>query len=213
MILNGRPQKRKDGIMEFIAIDLETTGTLPYVDHIVEIAGVRFNGGEVQDVFQTLVHPETAISEEVSKINGITNEMLEGKPKIEEVLEPFADFCGSVPLVAHNASFDFQFLKSVIEKYKSKAPLGDVLDTYALAKKVLPGVSNYKLGTLIQHLKIQHSTLHRAEQDAKCCGFLFRYIVEKLQTTNLKRIIQAGGRPALKFPQLASVSRQLQLSF
>ena len=200
--------------MEFIAIDLETTGTLPYVDRIVEIAAVWFRNNKVVDCFQTLVYPGIAISEEVSKINGITNEMVKGQPEIQNVLEPFAEFCSSLPMVAHNASFDFQFLRSAIEKHKTKAPIGFLLDTYSLAKKTLPEARNYKLGTLIQHLGIKHtSPLHRAEQDAQCCGYLFQHLVQKLQTDNIKKLIQISGKAGLKFPQMGNSYTQLQLSF
>jgi len=197
--------------MNFIALDLETTGTLPYVDHIVEIAAVLFKKNEVSDVFQTLVNPGVEISPEVTRINGITNQMVQSKPAIEEVLGSFADFCSDYLIVAHNATFDFQFLKSAIEKYKSKAPLGEVLDTYSLAKKVLPGLNNYKLGTLVQHLKIEYTTLHRAEQDARCCGQLFQKIIEQLRMTNIRQLAQFSGKSALKFPQVYHAHPQLQL--
>ena len=197
--------------MDFIALDLETTGTLPYVDRIVEIAAVLFKNHEVINVFQTLVNPGVEISADVTLINGITNQMVQSKPAVEEVLDSFADFCSDYLIVAHNATFDFQFLKSAIEKYKSKAPLGEVLDTYSLAKKALPGLSNYKLGTLVQHLKIEHTTLHRAEQDARCCGQLFQKIVEQLRMTNIKQLAQFSGKSALKFPQVYHAHPQLQL--
>ncbi|MDE0151512.1 MAG: 3'-5' exonuclease [Bdellovibrionales bacterium] len=197
--------------MNFIALDLETTGTLPYVDHIVEIAAVLFKSNEVSEVFQTLVNPKMEISPEATRINGITNQMVQSQPVIEEVLESFADFCSDYLIVAHNATFDFQFLKSAIEKYKSKAPLGEVLDTYSLAKKALPGLSNYKLGTLVKHLKIEHNTLHRAEQDARCCGQLFQKIINQLRTTNVKQLVQFSGKSALKFPQVYHAHPQLQL--
>lgn len=199
--------------MEFMAIDLETTGTLPYVDRIVEVAAVHFKGNKVVNKFQTLVRPGIEISEEVSKINGITNKMVEDQPEIQNVLEPFARFCSSYPMVAHNASFDFQFLRSVIEKYKTKAPEGVLLDSYALAKKVLPNVNNYRLGTLVQYLKIKHSTLHRAVEDAICCGRVFYHLIEKLQTSNVKKLAQISGKAELKFPQLQEAYSQLQLSF
>ena len=197
--------------MNFIALDLETTGTLPYVDRIVEVAAVLFKNREVADVFQTLVNPEVEISPEITRINGITNQMVQSQPIIEEVLGALADFCSDYLIVAHNATFDFQFLKSAIEKYKSKAPLGEVLDTYSLAKKALPGLSNYKLGTLVQHLKIEHKTLHRAEQDACCCGQLFQKIIEQLQTTSVKQLAQFSGKSALRFPQVYHAHPQLQL--
>ena len=198
--------------MEFIAVDLETTGTLPYVDRIIEVAAVRFKNFKPETSFQTLVNPEIEISEEATRVNGISNEDVKGKPTIREVLNPLAEFCSSVPMVAHNASFDFQFLKSAIEKYKTKAPEGVMMDTYGLAKKVFPEIRNHRLKTLIEHFNIRYGTLHRAEQDAKCCGFLFIKLIEKLQTQNVKKLIQISGRNELKFPQFKDTYQQLMLS-
>lgn len=197
--------------MDFIAIDLETTGTLPYVDRIVELAALRFSGNQVVDHFQTLIHPGIEISAEISKINGITNEMVKTQPPIQDVLESFSKFCGASIMVAHNASFDFQFLRSAIEKHKSVAPLGPVLDTYSLAKKVMPGMNNYKLSTLVQYLKIDHAHLHRAWQDAKCCGHLFYHIMKKLEIQNWKKLAQISGKTPLHFPQIAPAYKQLEL--
>ena len=197
--------------MEFLSFDLETTGTLAYVDRIVEIAAVRFKGGKVIDQFQALIDPGIEIPLEASKINGITDEMVRGKPSIQEVLGPFADFCGAGVLTAHNASFDFQFLRTAIEKHKALAPRGPVLDTYALAKKTLPGMSNYKLSTLVRYLKIKHGLLHRALADAECCGHLFHYMVQKTKIEDWKKLAKFSGRAVLKFPQIAQIHEQLAL--
>ena len=188
--------------MDFIAIDLETTGTLPYVDRIVEVAAVSFKRGQPVSYFEQLVNPKISIPPEASRINGITSDMVQGCPPIEEVLGPFSKFCGAEILTAHNATFDFQFLKSAIEKYKTQAPAGPLLDTYSLAKKLIPGMANYKLSTLITYLKMENSKLHRAKQDALCCGKLFYYLISKLKSEDYRVIAKAGGRAPLKFPQI-----------
>ena len=197
--------------MNFTAIDLETTGTLPYVDRIVEIAAIRFRNNQVIDSFQSLVNPEIEISQEATSINGISNEMVRNKPLIQDVLEPFAAFCGNGVLAAHNATFDFQFLKSAIERFKTPAPAGPLLDTYSLAKKVLPGMMNYKLATLIRYLKLDFENFHRAEQDARCCGHLFFHLIQKLEIENWKKLAEISGRQVLRFPQLTHTFRQLDL--
>jgi DNA polymerase-3 subunit epsilon len=150
--------------MRFIAFDLETTGTVAGADQIVEIGAVSFDEqGEPESIFTTLINPGIPMPEGASRVNGITDDMLAGKPKIEDVLDAFAEFCGDDILVAHNAAFDTQFLTADIKKYESSAPKGVILDTLGIARKVLPGLANYKLGTLVQHLKIQATGFHRAE--------------------------------------------------
>ena len=201
--------------MRFIAFDLETTGILPGVDRIVEIGAVRFNGTDVDGVFSTLVDPEIPIPEEATRVNNITNEMVSGKPTIETLLASFAEFCGEDLIVAHNASFDAQFLTADIVKHESPAPAGTIIDTYAIAKKVFPGLPNYKLGTLIQHLGITATNFHRAEEDASYCGQLFVKICEKISgyTTMppTENLVALTGKPALTFPKIERQPKQLSL--
>lgn len=203
--------------MEFIAFDLETTGTVPGVDQIVEIGAVRFVNGQVQDVFSTLVDPMRSIPPGASAVNGITDDMVSGKPKIESLLPSFAEFCGELPMVAHNAPFDAQFLISDIKKFEMLAPRGVILDSLPISRKVLPGLANYKLGTLVQHLKIPSTGFHRAEEDATYCGQLFLELIKRIsvggkppQMTNL---IDLTGKPEMRFPQIVRQPKQMDFLF
>ena len=197
--------------MIFVAIDVETTGTLSYVDHIVELAAVRFSSDKVLGEFSSLVNPGVAMPPEASQVNNITDEMLKGQPQIEDVLDEFSNFCGNDCLVAHNAIFDFQFLAAALEKHYMMAPQGPVLDTYALSRKVFPGLSNYRLSTLVEHLKIPSSEFHRAKQDAVSCGYLFNAILSKMNNkfTHPVALIELSGKKELRFPVLQA--RQLSL--
>ena len=201
--------------MEFIAFDLETTGFLPGVDQIIEIGAVKFINGRIDSVFSTLVDPERPIPPGATKVNGITYDMVSGKPKILELLEPFSEFCGDRVIVAHNANFDAQFLSADIKKFESPAPNGIILDTLGMARKVLPGLPNYKLGTLVKHLGIPETSYHRAEEDAGYCGKLFVHILNKVSTggsvPDIDNLISLTGKPKLLFPQIASGPKQLGL--
>lgn len=202
--------------MRFISFDLETTGVLAGVDRIVEIGAVRYEDKEVTAVFSTLVDPGIAIPEGASRVNGIYNEMVQGKPKIEDLLPSFAEFCGDDIIVAHNAPFDFQFLTAEIKRFESPAPLGFVIDTYYMAKKIFPGLANYKLGTLVQHLQIPSAEFHRAEADASYCGQLFIRLVEKIhsdahQLPPIENLVALAGRGEMKFPQIIRQPKQLSL--
>lgn len=202
--------------MRFIAFDLETTGTLPGVDQIAEIGAVRFGeDGLPELIFSTLINPGIPMPEAASRVNGITDDMLVGKPMITEVLDAFAEFCGDDVLVAHNAAFDAQFLTADIKKHESSAPLGVILDSLPIARKVYPGLANYKLGTLIQHLGIPATNFHRAEEDAGYCGQLFHKMVTRLSPNgvapNLTTLISLTGKPELRFPQIEKQPKQLGL--
>ena len=199
--------------MRFIAFDLETTGTLPGVDRICEIGAVRFIDGEVEAVFSTLVNPEIPIPPGASRVNGITDEMVADKPLVKDLLASFAEFCADDFMVAHNASFDYGFLAADIKKFETIAPSGLVFDTYPMAKKVYPGLANYKLGTLVQHLAIPSAEFHRAEADASYCGKLFLKMIEKMTGSTqalppLENLVMLSGKGEVRFPHVHRADRK-----
>ncbi|MGE4131257.1 MAG: PolC-type DNA polymerase III [Bdellovibrionales bacterium] len=202
--------------MKFIAFDLETTGTLPGVDRIVEVGAVRFVDGEVEAIFSTLVDPGMAMPAAASAVNGIKDDMLIGKPKIEEVLRPLTEFCENSVLVAHNAAFDTQFLTADYRKYEVSTPGGVILDTYPMAKKIFPGLANYKLSTLVQHLAIESQGFHRAEEDATYCAKLLLKMVERItgavnRWPPLENLVTLTGKPESRFPVIEPEPKQLSL--
>lgn len=203
--------------MRFIAFDLETTGTVPGVDQIVEIGAVRFAGGEVESVFSTLVDPLRSIPPGATAVNGITDDMVAGKPKIESLLASFAEFCEDLPMVAHNAPFDAQFLLSDIKKHEMPAPRGIVLDSLPISRKVFPGLANYKLGTLVQHLKITSTGFHRAEEDATYCGQLFLELIKRISVggkpPQIENLVALTGKPEVRFPQIVRQPKQMDFLF
>jgi len=202
--------------MRFIAFDLETTGILAGVDRIVEIGAVRFVDGEVDGVFSTLVDPLMPIPPGATKVNGITDDMVKGKPRVEDLLEALADFCADDILIAHNAEFDTQFLTSDIKKHEMKAPRGLILDSYPMSKKIFPGLANYRLSTLVQHLNIPSAGFHRAEEDASYCGHLLLKMIEKISGSHknwppIANLVALTGRLEQRFPQITPQPKQLNL--
>lgn len=201
--------------MRFVAFDLETTGFLPGVDRIVEVGAVRFVNGEVDAVFSTLVDPLMPIPAGASAVNGIKDEMVKGKPRIEELLQPLTEFCGDDILVAHNAAFDTQFLTADYKKHEMRTPSGVILDTYPMAKKVLPGLANYKLGTLVQHLAIESTGFHRAEEDATYCAKVLLKMIERISQGGawppLENLVLLTGKAEVRFPIIEPQPKQLNL--
>jgi DNA polymerase III subunit epsilon len=200
--------------MKFIAFDLETTGTFAGIDRIVEIGMVRFENGKPIDKFACLVDPLIHIPEAASRVNGITDDMVKGKPTIETLLEPLTEYCGNDVLVAHNANFDYQFLLADFKKFNVSGPIGLIFDTLPLSRKVFPGLMSYKLATVAKHLNINTDVLHRADDDAKYCGYVFQNILERLypgQEPDWNDLVQVSGRPELRFPLIEKELKQLDL--
>ena len=99
--------------MPLVVFDFETTGLDSKVDKIIEIGAIRLEAGKPVAEFSTLINPDMKISEQVTNITGITEDMLEGQPNIKSVLPDFIEFFKGAVLVAHNADFDMGFLHSV----------------------------------------------------------------------------------------------------
>lgn len=201
--------------MKFIAFDLETTGTKPREDMIVEIGAVMFDGAQPVKEYGTLIDPGRPIPADASAVNGITDEMVKGKPRVSDVLSGFAEFCGDLPLVAHNAPFDYKFLLEDVKLHQSAAPQGLILDTLPLSRRVFPGLANYRLGTLVRHFDFPSGTFHRAEEDSAYCGLLFAKILDTLdrrgEPCGQMDLVKMIGKEPMRFPQYKKQPDQLDL--
>jgi DNA polymerase-3 subunit epsilon len=94
----------------FCAFDIETTGLDPRQDRIVEIGAVKFDRRGPVSRYSVLINPGIPMPENAGRVNGINDEMLTGKPALEEVLPDFLRFAGGAVIVAHNAPFDCGFI-------------------------------------------------------------------------------------------------------
>ena len=174
--------------MEFIVLDTETTGLSPDRGaRLTEIAAVMVRDGEIdhETKFSTLLDPECNIPYHITKITGITNKMVFGKPKIHEVLPEFLEFIGDNILVIQNASFDLRFL----DYYCSSCNLGSIgnyyIDTIHLSKKLFKGKHN--LDAIIDRLGIEipEKSRHRAMGDVLATAEAFIIMVDLLGIENL----------------------------
>lgn len=201
-------------MFDFIAFDLETTGLEPDKSQIIEIAAIKFCGDKIIDKFVTLVDPRCHIPEEASRVNGITDEMVVGKPLLSEALKNFALFCQDTLMVAHNAAFDEKFVSHSVKKIRCAAPRGIVLDTLAIARQAVPGLISYKLQSIAKHFNVQTETFHRAEADAHYCGLVFIELIKVVAAgrskLELKRLINLSGGER-RFPQIQPEPEQLGL--
>lgn len=163
LVYNGR--KDYTFADEFVVFDIETTGLSRDKCEITEIGAVKIKNGEVIDRFSSFVDPKVHIPEDITKLTGITDEMVKGAPDTEAVLKSFADFVGDACIVAHNASFDMGFIREKGKKF-GLAFANDVLDTLAVARILLPELKKHKLNILADYfgIPLQH---HRAVNDAE----------------------------------------------
>jgi len=168
----------------FTVFDTETTGLDPRSCRLVEIGGIRFDGRGVISRFNVLIDPGIPMPSEVTKINGITDAMLKGKPAAAAVLPDFLRFVGDSVLVAHNAPFDLSFVNEELARVGGKPLANRVVDTRLFAREVFPGLPKYALQDLAVRLGIEALEAHRAEDDARVCMELFLRCVAALVERN-----------------------------
>ena len=169
---------------EYVAFDLETTGLSSKKDKIIEIGAVILKNGREVDRFQTFVDPEQHLEPKIVELTGITEDMLKGAPKIEEVLPKFLEFCGDRVLVAHNSDFDTGFIRAecLRQGYEFTAT---ALDTLILSQNLMPQLNKFKLDIVSNALSLPDFNHHRAADDAMTCGLIFHRFIEKLEELDI----------------------------
>lgn len=165
---------------EYVALDIETTGLSCINDSIIEIGAVKFSGSEVIDRFSQLVNPGISIPENIVELTGITDEMVNGKPGIDEVMPGLIKFLGNTAAVAHNAKFDMSFIKRDAKKLGCNIN-NPVVDTLTLSKLLFPALKKYKLDIVAKHLGISLQNHHRAVDDARCAGDILGKCIELIK--------------------------------
>jgi DNA polymerase-3 subunit epsilon len=166
----------------FVVLDLETTGGAPDGGGITEIGAVKVRGGEQLGEFATLVNPGTRIPPLITVLTGITEAMIAPAPRLESVLPQVLEFLSGAVFVAHNAPFDTGFLRAACVRYGYRWPGPCVLDTAALARRLLTGdeVPNCRLGTLAAHFHTATRPIHRALDDARATVEVLYGLIERL---------------------------------
>lgn len=149
--------------------DVETTGLDPRRGHkIIEIAGIRIEGGEIDETksFVSLVNPERSIPWEAKQVNKISDEAVRNAPGIEEVLPKFLAFSEGSILVAHNATFDMGFMEVEKELCWGYIDLPDCLCTMRLSRALFPTEFGHSLDAVSRRLGLTiPQTRHRALPD------------------------------------------------
>ncbi|MBY0120657.1 PolC-type DNA polymerase III [Bacillus sp. S/N-304-OC-R1] len=164
--------KRKLSEDTFVVFDVETTGLSAVYDTIIELAAVKIHNGEIVDRFESFANPHHPLSATTINLTGITDDLVENAPEVEEVLQKFHDWTGDSVLVAHNASFDMGFLNVGYKKIGLEKAPNPVIDTLELARYLYPDMKNHRLNTLAKKFDVELTQHHRAIYDAEATGYL-----------------------------------------
>jgi DNA polymerase III epsilon subunit-like protein len=192
--------RRAFDAIEFVIVDVETTGWSPEEAGITEIGAVRMSGGQIRAEFSTLVNPGQAIPPDIVALTGITDEMVTAAPPQAAALASFLDFAQGAVLTAHNAPFDVSFLAAAGAGAGLPGPAGPVLDTVvldtvALARRLLAtgglaadDVPNCKLSTLAGYFGAPPGPQHRALADARATATVLAGLLEMFSARRVRTV-------------------------
>ena len=153
------------GTLDFTAIDIETTGLSPTDNEIIELGAVRYRDGVIVSQYQQLINPGTSIPKSITKLTGITDEMVSDAPAFGEAIDAFLDFIGDDLLLGHNTNFDINFIYDACVGCGHDPIKNDFVDTMRISKKMHPEYPDHKLQTLITQLGVEDQGHHRSVAD------------------------------------------------
>jgi len=187
--LDDRPLKS----LSYTVFDTETTGLNPSQgDEIIQIGATRIVNGKLlrQDAFEQLIDPGRTISAESIPIHGITPGMVQGQPRIAQVLPTFHAYASDTVLVAHNAAFDMKFLQL---KERSTGLRFDqpVLDTLLLSAVIHPNQASHRLEAIAERMNITVLGRHTALGDAMVTAEVFLRMIPLLAEMGIHTLGQA----------------------
>lgn len=170
----------------FVAFDTETTGLHSETDFLMEIGAVKFScRGEISR-YDQLIKPPVPVTEFLTNLTHITNEMLQDQISSRAALPDFMRFLGDdkAVLIAHNAPFDLGFINAELGRMSYPPVPNRTIDTLQLARWAYPRLSRekesgqYKLQSLAARFGIQVLSAHRAGDDARVCMEIFKRILK-----------------------------------
>ena len=185
----------------YAIVDIETTGGYADNHRITEIAIDHYDGMQITDQFHTLINPGRTIPSFITGLTGITSHMVQEAPSFEDLSEEIYDWLKDRVFVAHNAHFDYSFLKKEFEgvgiNWSTKK-----LCTVRLSRKIIPGLNSYGLGRLAESLGIKIPDRHRAGGDALATAKIFDILMKRDQSGVIAKALKRNSGETILPPNL-----------
>lgn len=175
----------------YAVVDIETTGTDPKTDRIIQIGCVLIQNGQVINRFATDVNPGKRISKQIQNLTKISNSQVQKAPYFEDIAPTIANLLADTIFVAHNIYFDYQFLNHEFRRCQVPEMTIPGIDTVELAQVFLPTATSFRLGDLAENLGLHHDNPHQADSDAEVTAALLLYIqqiMRELPLVTMERI-------------------------
>lgn len=176
---NLRDENLKDA--EYVIFDTETTGLSAVYDSIIEVGAVKMKNGQVIDRYDKFINPGHQLSELITNLTSITDDMLKDAPDEATIMKEFMEFAGDAILVGHNVTFDMGFLNSTLRRSNMPKITAPVIDTLELSRTIHSEYRNHKLDTLAKKYDIKLEHHHRADSDAETTGYVLYKMLDELE--------------------------------
>lgn len=178
----------------FICVDCESTGLQPDQDRIIEVATAKFTFDSILEEFESLVDPQCNIPETSQDIHKISQKMIEGKPKIFEILPHILKMINGHTLIGHGIGFDIALIAAEAKRHRIPCQIEQqlYLDTLRMARLYGESPAN-SLQQLRQHFNIQPEGAHRAMSDVIVNIEVFKQLARPYQTT--EELLQVLQKP------------------
>lgn len=174
----------------FSIVDTETTGMRPPFSRVIDLGIIRVEHGAVVDRFETLLNPGTFIPHSIRRFTNISEEDLEDAPSFEEVALRVEELLKGAVFVAHNAAFDYGFIRSEFERINMPFS-SERLCTVALSRELFPRARGHSMDALIERHNLSAPVRHRAMPDAQA---VYDFLVEVAKTLPEEQIERALAR-------------------
>ncbi len=165
-----------DSILNFVSLDIETTGLDTRRDEIIQIAAIRFTAGKKTEVFDSFVKPNAKVPTFIKALTHISSEDLKNAPDIKAVLPKLLEFIGDSVIVGQNIAFDLGFIDENLIRMGKFPIRNQRWDTAEIGRVYLPFINNHKLGTMCREFYIVLDNAHRADADAVATGELLCHL-------------------------------------
>jgi DNA polymerase III subunit epsilon len=193
--------------LDLAIVDLETTGGNSTHHRIIEVAVLRVKEGAIVDSFSSLIDPERSIPPFIEHLTGITNESLRGAPTFSQVKDRVFEMVNGPIFVAHNARFDYNFLRDEFER-EDMAFSARCLCTVRLSRLLFPEQRRHSLDSIIDRHGISCVDRHRAMGDVRVLWDFLNVVKERFDEEQ----IQGALATILKGPALPPMLNETALS-
>ncbi len=184
----------------YCIVDIETNGSSPVKNQIIEIGAIKYKNGEIVDKFESYVYADF-IPESIVRLTNIEQSDLKDAPSLKKVLHDFKLFLGNSVFVAHNVKFDYGFISKSLKTVGVDELLNRKLCTVDLSRKTIKA-ERHGLGYLREHLALDTGDHHRAYSDAlsaaKVLDACFKNIPEHVNSTEELIKFSMGSTPKKK---------------